>query len=120
MFDDLNESLLFILFGTRSPFWQLSADSDALLLEGVKGTANMAVALPADQAAQIRAFTGITSHLDVDIALYGEVQKLSLVGKKNGSNSWSGTASDYMDTPAVAKDLTQGLEFAEQVISEVN
>ncbi len=50
MYDDLNESLLFILFGTRSPFWQLSADSDALQLEGVKGTANMVVALPPEQA----------------------------------------------------------------------
>lgn len=120
MYDDLNESLLFILFGTRSPFWQLSADSDALQLEGVKGTANMVVALAAEQAEQIRAFTGVTSHLDVDVSLYGEHQRLSLVGKKNGSSSWSGTASDYMDTPAVAKDLTLGLEFAEQVISEVN
>ncbi|HEY9279659.1 MAG TPA: cyclic di-GMP phosphodiesterase [Eoetvoesiella sp.] len=120
MFNDLNESLLFILFGTRSPFWQLSADSDALRLEGVKGTANMALALPPEQADQIRAFTGVTSHLDVDVTLYGEPQKLSLVGKKNGSDSWSGTASDYMDTPAVAKDLNHGLEFAEQVISEVN
>ena len=57
MYDDLNESLLFILFGTRSPFWQLSADSDALQLEGVKGTANMVVALAAGLPDAVSALT---------------------------------------------------------------
>ena len=118
--DDVTESLLFTYFGTRSPFWQLSADSDALQLAGVKGIPNLAVALVPEQAREIRAFTGVTSHAEIDIKLFGESQKLSLVGKKNGANSWSGTASDYMDTPTVAKDLAHGLEFAEQVISEVN
>ncbi|UHL66399.1 cyclic di-GMP phosphodiesterase [Paralcaligenes sp. KSB-10] len=120
MDDDVTESLLFTYFGTRSPFWQLSADSDALQLAGVKGIPNLAVALVPEQAREIRAFSGVTSHAEIDIKLFGESQKLSLVGKKNGANSWSGTASDYMDTPTVAKDLAHGLEFAEQVISEVN
>ncbi|MEO6985128.1 MAG: cyclic di-GMP phosphodiesterase [Paralcaligenes sp.] len=120
MLDDSTESLLFTYFGTRSPFWHLAADSDALQLCGVQGIPNLAVALAPEQAGGIRAFTGVTSHVEIDIKLFGEPQKLSLVGKKNGVSSWSGTASDYMDTQAVAKDLTHGLVFAEQVISEVN
>ncbi len=120
MSGELSESLLFAFFGTRSPYWTLSADSNALQLAGTKGTPNLAVALPADQAASIRAFTGVTSHVEIDVSLFGEPCKLSLVGKKDGTHSWSGTASDYLDTPAVAKDLSHGLEFAEQVISEVN
>src|SRR3546814_10569369 len=120
MRDDMIESLLFTYFGTRIPFWQLAADSNALQLAGIKGTPNLAAALDPEKAREIRAFTGVTSHADLEIQLFGEPVRLSLVGKKNGSNSWSGTASDYMDTPAVAKDLAHGLEFAEQVISEVN
>ncbi|TCT00442.1 cyclic di-GMP phosphodiesterase [Paralcaligenes ureilyticus] len=118
--DSTEESLLFTYFGTRSPFWQLAADSDALQLSGIQGIPNLAVALVPEQAREIRAFTGVTSHAEIDIKLFGEPQRLSLVGKKNGATSWSGTASDYMDTPAVAKDLAHGLAFAEQVISEVN
>ncbi|CAM5567179.1 cyclic di-GMP phosphodiesterase [Eoetvoesiella caeni] len=120
MLVDSTESLLFAYFGTRSPYWQLSADSNALQLAGVKGVPNLAVALQPQQANEIRAFTGVTSHAEIDITLFGEPQKLSLVGKKSGAYSWTGTASNYMDTSAVAKDLSQGLEFAEQVISEVN
>lgn len=117
---ELMESLLFAYFGTRSPYWKLFADSNALQLAGVEGIPNLAVALESAQADEIRAFTGVTSHAEVDVVLFGEPQKLSLIGKKDSAYSWSGTASDYMDTPAVAKDLTHGLEFAEQVISEVN
>ena len=120
MLDGLAESPLFAYFGTKSPFWQLPADSNALQLAGVKGVPNLSVALVPEQAREIRAFTGVTSHAIIDIQLFGEPQKLSLVGKKDGGNSWSGTASDFMDTPTVAKDLAHGLEFAEQVISEVN
>lgn len=120
MLDDSTESLLFAYFGTRSPYWQLSADSNALQLAGVKGIPNLAVALRPEQATLIRAFTGVTSHAEIDVALFGEPQKLSLVGKKSGTYSWTGTASDYMDTAAVTKDLSHGLVFAEQVISEVN
>lgn len=120
MLDGLAESPLFAYFGTRSPFWKLPADSNALQLAGERGVPNLAVALVPEQAREIRAFTGVTSHAVIDIQLFGEPQKLSLVGKKDGGNSWSGTASDYMDTPTVAKDLAHGLEFAEQVISEVN
>jgi len=120
MSGELMESLLFAYFGTRSPYWKLSADSNALQLAGTEGIPNLAVALAPTQADAIRAFSGVTSHAEIDITLFGEPQKLSLVGKKDSAYSWSGTASDYMDTPAVAKDLSQGLEFAEQVISEVN
>ncbi|MEG7489763.1 cyclic di-GMP phosphodiesterase, partial [Enterobacter hormaechei] len=35
-------------------------------------------------------------------------------------NEWAGTASAWNDTPSVARDLAQGLYFAEQVVYEAN
>ena len=33
---------------------------------------------------------------------------------------WAGTASAYSDTESVAKDLVEGLSFAETVVSQAN
>lgn len=41
------------------------------------------------------------------------------MGVKNDSE-WAGTASSWFDTFSVARDLLQGLLFAEQVVSEAN
>jgi cyclic di-GMP phosphodiesterase Gmr len=100
----------------------LSSDSNALELSPVTGNspATAAVALSAQQAAQIRRLTGVTSHLTLEVRLYGEPLRLHLVGKKLNSSTWAGTASEYDDTESVARDLVHGLSFAEQVVSEVN
>jgi cyclic di-GMP phosphodiesterase Gmr len=122
MNDDQHEQVLYAQFGTSSPCWRLSNDSNALELTPVTGDvpANVAIPLNPQQASQIRCLTGVTSHLVLDVRLFGEPLRLHLVGKKLSSNSWAGTASAYDDTESVARDLVHGLSFAEQVVSEVN
>ncbi|AOK55480.1 cyclic di-GMP phosphodiesterase [Burkholderia stagnalis] len=119
--DDENESaVLEAHFGTRSPCWRLGNDSNALELAAERGLTNISVALTTEQAARIRALTGVTSHLVFDIKLFGDPVSLHLVGKKLTTTEWAGTACAYSDTESVAGDLAHGLAFAEQVVSEVN
>ncbi|GAB7525212.1 cyclic di-GMP phosphodiesterase [Paraburkholderia sp. 2C] len=120
-YDQVHQAL-YARFGTHSPCWRLSSDSNALELSPVTGDgpATAAVALTTQQAAQIRRLTGVTSHLTLEVRLYGEPLRLHLVGKKLNSSTWAGTASEYADTESVARDLVHGLSFAEQVVSEVN
>ncbi|BCF99785.1 cyclic di-GMP phosphodiesterase [Paraburkholderia sp. PGU19] len=122
MNDDQHDQVLFARFGTSSPCWRLSSDSNALELtpETEDDTATVAIALSGAQAAQIRRLTGVTAHLTMDVRLFGEALRLHLVGKKLNSSTWAGTASAYEDTESVARDLVHGLSFAEQVVSEVN
>lgn len=120
MFADPGPVLLNTLFGTSSPHWRLSFDSNALELTAVKGTTHIAVTLTALQAAKIRRLTGVTSSLDIAIQLSGEPIHLHLVGRRVNKYEWAGTASAYTDTKAVARDLVHGLSFAEQVVSEAN
>lgn len=54
------------------------------------------------------------------LPLYGVDVPVHLVGRKINKNEWAGTASAWNDTPSVARDLAQGLSFAEQVVSEAN
>jgi cyclic di-GMP phosphodiesterase Gmr len=120
--NEINSALL-AHFGTTSPFWRLSGDSDAFHLSGDGKSAVVAevvVALRPEQAKSIRALSGVTSHLLLEIQIFGEPMKLHLVGRKIDATLWAGTAADYRDTSAVARDLEQGLTFAEQVVSEVN
>ncbi|AZQ54724.1 cyclic di-GMP phosphodiesterase [Burkholderia cenocepacia] len=119
--DDENDSaVLEAHVGTRSPCWRLGSDSNALELAAVRGLTNVAIALTVEQAARIRALTGVTSHVLLDIVLFGNPVKLHLVGRKVNTVDWAGTASAYSDTESVAGDLSHGLAFAEQVVSEVN
>ncbi|CAN0627972.1 cyclic di-GMP phosphodiesterase PdeR [Burkholderia multivorans] len=120
VYDENDCAMLETRFGTSSPCWRLGSDSNALALAAVRGMANVSVALTAAQAAQIRAMTGVTSHLVLEIALFGRPVSLHLVGKKLDTTGWAGTASAYTDTLSVARDLAHGLAFAEQVVSEVN
>jgi c-di-GMP phosphodiesterase Gmr len=115
-----DDPVLHTIFGTSSPCWHLSSDSNALELAAPDEPTQVAIALTSEQAAQIRRLAGVTSHLVLDISIYGEPLKLHLVGKKLNARGWAGTASAYDDTEAVARDLVSGLSFAEQVVSEVN
>ena len=120
MFDENDGALLELFLGTKRPCWRLRSDSNALELAAVPGRANVSVALSAAQANEIRALTGVTSHLRLDLSLYGQTITLHLVGKKIDACDWAGTASDYADAPSVAEALSTGLASAEQVVSEVN
>lgn len=119
--DDLEQNLLFRYMGTHSPWWRLTADSNALhLAASERADIVQVVALDDEQAALIRQLTVITASIAMTLPLYGLDVPVHLVGRKINKNEWAGTASAWNDTPSVARDLAQGLSFAEQVVSEAN
>jgi len=118
--EDINHTELFTHFGTTSPIWTLTSDSDALALSGEAPATTISVELQPIQAHEIRQMTGVTSSVVLSIAIFGEPLRLHLVGHKVDAWMWSGTAAHYSDTDSVAKDLGSSLTFAEQVVSEVN
>ncbi len=119
--DDLEQNLLFRYMGTHSPWWRLTADSNALHLAASESADIIqVVALDDEQAALIRQLTVITSSIAMTLPLYGVDVPVHLVGRKINKNEWAGTASAWNDTHSVARDLAQGLSFAEQVVSEAN
>ena len=119
--DDLEQNLLCRYMGTHSPWWRLTADSNALHLAASESADIIqVVALNDEQAALIRQLTVITSSIAMTLPLYGVDVPVHLVGRKINKNEWAGTASAWNDTPSAARDLAQGLSFAEQVVSEAN
>lgn len=121
MIDELEHNLLFRYMGTHSPWWRLAADSNALHLAASENAdTTQVVALSDDQAEQVRQLTVITSSITMTLSLYGTDVPVHLVGRKINKKEWAGTASAWNDTPSVARDLVQGLSFAEQVVSEAN
>ncbi|MDE7566570.1 cyclic di-GMP phosphodiesterase [Enterobacter hormaechei] len=119
--DDLEQNLLFRYMGTHSPWWRLTADSNALHLAASESADIVqVVALDDEQAALIRQLTVITASIAMTLPLYGLDVPVHLVGRKINKNEWAGTASAWNDTPSVARDLAQGLSLAEQVVSEAN
>lgn len=121
MRDDQEQNLLFRYLGSSSPFWRLSADSNALhFAPDEDSEASQVVTLNDDQASQLRQMTVITSSLTMHISLFGDSVPVHLVGRKINKTEWAGTASAWNDTSSVARDLVQGLSFAEQVVSEAN
>ncbi|WP_039056051.1 cyclic di-GMP phosphodiesterase [Enterobacter sp. Bisph1] len=119
---DLQEqNLLYRYLGSTSPFWRLTADSNALhFAPDEHADVSQVVALSEEQAAQIREMTVITSSLSMHLSLFGDTIAVHLVGRKISRKAWAGSASAWHDTRAVARDLVQGLSFAEQVVSEAN
>ncbi|MFZ6691022.1 cyclic di-GMP phosphodiesterase [Undibacterium sp. SXout20W] len=111
---------LFLHFGTRSPVWFFRDDSNTLQLSGDGEITTRVVVLDQTQIAAIRRLKGVTGHLVLSLRLFDDVIKFHLVGRKIDESTWSGTAADYGDTETVARDLENGLIFAEQVVSEVN
>lgn len=99
----------------------MATDSNALHLAASESADIIqVVALDDEQAALIRQLTVITSSIAMTLPLYGVDVPVHLVGRKINKNEWAGTASAWNDTPSVARDLAQGLSFAEQVVSEAN
>lgn len=121
MAEEMEQNLLYRYLGTTSPYWRLSGDSNALHLATSEETeTSQVVALNAEQADSIREMTVITSSLTLSLNLYGNVVPVHLVGRKINKSQWAGSASAWDDTGSVARDLVQGLSFAEQVVSEAN
>lgn len=121
MRDDQEQNLLFRYLGSSSPFWRLTADSNALhFAPDEDSESSQVVTLNDEQATQLRQMTVITSSLTMHISLFGDNVPVHLVGRKINKTEWAGTASTWNDTSSVARDLVQGLSFAEQVVSEAN
>ncbi|MCE0491535.1 cyclic di-GMP phosphodiesterase [Pantoea sp. Mb-10] len=121
MTDEQGQTLLYALFGTTSPHWRLTSDSDALhFAEDESANTNLAVPLTPAQASMLRAMTVITSSINLTLSLRGTPVAMHFVGRKVNQATWAGTASAWGDTASVARDLTLGLSFAEQVVSEAN
>ncbi|MDZ7320676.1 cyclic di-GMP phosphodiesterase [Kosakonia sacchari] len=121
MKDFQEQNLLFRYLGSTSPFWRLTADSNALhFAPDENADVSQVVALSDEQAAQIREMTVITSSLSMHLSLFGEDVAVHLVGRKISRKAWAGSASAWHDTTSVARDLVQSLSFAEQVVSEAN
>ncbi|WP_395490912.1 cyclic di-GMP phosphodiesterase [Cedecea davisae] len=121
MKDDLEQNLLYRYLGTTSPYWRLPADSNALQLSASEDAdIGQVVALDSAQADEIRQMTVITSSLTMTLSLFGIEVPVHMVGRKVSKREWAGTASSWHDTHSVARDLVQGLSFAEQVVSEAN
>jgi c-di-GMP phosphodiesterase Gmr len=118
---DTNSSKLHARFGTETPVWRLPADSDVLSLSGAAGEeAAVAVRLDPAQLDAIRAISGAIRHMTLDATMFGEPIQLHLVGRKTETQAWEGTACAFDDSAAIARNLSKGLDFAEQVVSEVN
>ncbi|VEB96918.1 Cyclic di-GMP phosphodiesterase Gmr [Cedecea lapagei] len=121
MKDDAEQNLLYRYLGTSSPYWRLPADSNALQLAASEDSdTGRVVALEPAQADEIRQMTVITSSLTMTLSLFGTEVPVHMVGRKVSKREWAGTASAWHDTRSVARDLVQGLSFAEQVVSEAN
>ncbi|WP_200550853.1 cyclic di-GMP phosphodiesterase [Kosakonia sp. LAM2021] len=121
MKDFQEQNLLFRYLGSTSPFWRLTADSNALhFAPDENADVSQVVALSDEQAARIREMTVITSSLSMHLSLFGEDVAIHLVGRKISRKAWAGSASAWHDTTSVARDLVQSLSFAEQVVSEAN
>ncbi|MEH4625272.1 cyclic di-GMP phosphodiesterase [Phytobacter diazotrophicus] len=121
MRDDQEQNLLFRYLGSSSPFWRLTADSNALhFAPDEDSESSQVVTLNDEQATQLRQMTVITSSLTMHISLFGDNVPVHLVGRKINKTEWAGTASAWNDTSSVARDLVQGLSFAEHVVSEAN
>jgi cyclic di-GMP phosphodiesterase Gmr len=121
MKDSQEQNLLFRYLGSNSPFWRLSADSNALhFAPDEDSDISQVVTLSDDQASELRQMTVITSSLTMHLSLFGDDVPVHLVGRKISKYEWAGTASAWNDTSSVARDLVQGLSFAEQVVSEAN
>ncbi|MCO4162453.1 cyclic di-GMP phosphodiesterase [Citrobacter youngae] len=112
---------LYSYVGTHNPYWRLSEDCDILHFSiDEAAETNQNIELSPEQADRIREMTVITSSLLITLSIEDNDIPVHLVGRKINKREWAGSASSWDDTPPVARDLAQGLSFAEQVVSEAN
>ncbi len=112
---------LYNFLGSHNPYWRLTESSDVLRFSTTEITEpDRILQLSAEQAARIREMTVITSSLMMSLTVDESDLSVHLVGRKINKREWGGNASAWHDTPAVARDLSHGLSFAEQVVSEAH
>ncbi|WP_052930516.1 cyclic di-GMP phosphodiesterase [Escherichia coli] len=112
---------LYNFLGSHNPYWRLTESSDVLRFSTTEITEpDRILQLSAEQAARIREMTVITSSLMMSLTVDESDLSVHLVGRKINKREWGGNASAWHDTAAVARDLSHGLSFAEQVVSEAH
>lgn len=104
-----------------SLYWRLSRTDPTLYLSiDPDAGSDLAIPLSPENAQRIHSMSVTTSSIAVNIQLNGYDVPVHLIGRKVNCSEWAGTASSWFDTSSVARDLLQGLLFAEQVVSEAN
>ena len=104
-----------------SLYWRLSRTDPTLYLSiDPDAGSDLAIPLSQENAQRIHTMSVTTSSVAVNIQLNGYDVPVHLIGRKVNCSEWAGTASSWFDTSSVARDLLQGLLFAEQVVSEAN
>lgn len=117
----LTQNLLDPNASETSLFWRLSRTEPTLLLStDADADPDLAVPLSKKNAKRIQSMTVTTSSIAINIQLNGYDVPIHLIGRRVSASEWAGTASSWFDTSSVARDLLQGLLFAEQVVSEAN
>ncbi len=112
---------MYNFLGSHNPYWRLTESSDVLRFSTTEITEpDRILQLSAEQAARIREMTVITSSLMMSLTVDESDLSVHLVGRKINKREWGGNASAWHDTAAVARDLSHGLSFAEQVVSEAH
>ncbi|PXX50985.1 MULTISPECIES: cyclic di-GMP phosphodiesterase [Aquitalea] len=120
MIDLTPSSWLTQRFGTDSPRWRLPPDSNALYLSDADDRMIVAIALSNAQAEDVRKLEGSTATVAIETQLEGIPLGLILIGRRTDHDEWRGVATWCNDTAAVRREMERGLNFSEQVISEVS
>lgn len=115
-----DDTLLLEMFGTTNPEWTLRGNVNVLHVSNNDGSAAVDVGILPTQALQVRSLSGSTATLKLALKLGGRAMLVNLVGSKSGQQEWRGRLACADDAFAVAQDLEAGLNFAEQVVSEVS
>lgn len=111
---------LYSFVGSHNPYWRLSEECNILHFSiDETAAAEQTIELSPEQADRIREMTVITSSLLMTLPIDTDDIPVHLVGRKINKREWAGSASARRH-PSVARDLAQGLSFAEQVVSEAN
>lgn len=121
MVKSLAQNLLDPNLSETSLYWRLSRTDPTLYLSiDPDAGSDLAIPLSPENAQRIHTMSVTTSSVAVNIQLNGYDVPVHLIGRKVNCSEWAGTASSWFDTSSVARDLLQGLLFAEQVVSEAN
>ncbi|ROU17224.1 cyclic di-GMP phosphodiesterase [Kluyvera ascorbata] len=121
MVKSLAQNLLDPNHSETSLYWRLSRTDPTLYLSiDPDAGSDLAIPLSQENAQRIHTMSVTTSSVAVNIQLNGYDVPVHLIGRKVNCSEWAGTASSWFDTSSVARDLLQGLLFAEQVVSEAN
>jgi c-di-GMP phosphodiesterase Gmr len=116
----MHADVIFAKFGTNSPVWRLTGDSDALWLGERSSKPLTAVRLEPAQAATLRKLSASTKGVEMTVDLDGVRLPLLLMGRLTDEGVWSGVAAALQDTSTIVRELEDSTNFAEFVVSEIS